>query len=135
MWTATIWVQRHFGAPLIFPIVTGAIGALLWWAVLAMAFVSKRAVVGKNGLTITTRFLVISRTRVVDAADVADVEMPIRMQAGDTPYYSVCVRRRAIPGRRLGGSVAVADGVRDKREAERLVAAIRTALGVTRSAA
>ena len=132
LWTGTIWVQRHFGAPLVFPIVTGAIGALLWWVVLALAFVSKRVVVRKSGLTVTTRFLGVSQTRLVDTADVADVEMPIRMQAGDTPYYSVAVRRRAIEGRRLGGSVTVADGVRDKREAERLVAAICAALGLAR---
>jgi len=44
---------------------------------------------------------------------------------------SIVVRREAVPGRRLAGAITVATGIRDKREAERLVATIAEALGRT----
>jgi hypothetical protein len=81
-------------------------------------------VVRLDGVAVTHRLLGIPLRGRVAAADVAGVEMPIQMQAGSTPYYSVLVRRQAIPGRRLAGAITVASGIRDKREAEGLVATI-----------
>lgn len=130
LWTGTIVVQRALGAPFVFPLVTGAIAVLLWWAVLAMAFGSRRSVVRADGIAVTGRFLGIPSRRSIAADDVAGIEMPILMQAGATPYYSVLVRRRAVPGRTLAGAVTVATGIRDKREAERLVLTIARALGL-----
>jgi hypothetical protein len=130
LWTGTIVLQRALGAPFIFPLVTGAIALLLWWAVLAMAFGSRRSVVRADGIAVTGRFLGIPRRRSIVAADVTGVEMPIQMQTGSTPYYSVLVRRRAVPGRTLAGAVTVATGIRDKREAERLVSTIARGLGL-----
>jgi hypothetical protein len=124
LWTGTIWIQRLVGAPFIFPAVTGLVAVVLWWAVLEMAFGSRRAVVRLDGVAVTHRLLGIPLRGRVAAADVAGVEMPIQMQAGSTPYYSVLVRRQAIPGRRLAGAITVASGIRDKREAEGLVATI-----------
>ena len=133
VWTGTIWLQRYLGAPFFFPAITGLFACILWWIVLAMAFGSSRAEVRAGGLVVTYRFLGIPRRRSIAAADVAGIEMPIQMQAGSTPYYSILVRRRAVPGRRLAGAVTVATGIRDKREAERLVATIAEALGRTSS--
>ena len=96
-----------------------------------MAFGSSRVVVQPEGLAVTHRFLGIPRRRAIAAADIAGIEMPIQMQAGSTPYYSILVRRQAVPGRRLAGAVTVATGIRDKREAERLVATITEGLGRT----
>jgi len=130
LWTATIWLQRYLGAPLFFPLVTGLVALFLWWIVLAMAFGSSRVIVNGDGLTVTRRFLGISRRpRSIAAADIDGIEMPIQMQAGSTPYYSILVRRRPAPGRSLAGSLTLAFGIRDKRETERLVAAINEALG------
>jgi hypothetical protein len=55
--------------------------------------------------------------------------MPIEMQAGSTPYYGIRLRRHAVPGRSLAGAITIGTGIRDKREAERLVATIVAALG------
>jgi hypothetical protein len=132
LWTGTIWLQRVLGAPLFFPVITGAFAFVLWWIVLAMAFLSRRTVVRTDGLTVTHRLLGIPRRRALAAVDVASIEMPIQMQSGSTPYYSILVRRHAVPGRRLAGAITIATGIRDKREAERLVAAIADALGRTR---
>jgi hypothetical protein len=90
--------------------------------------------VRQDGLTVTRRCLGLSRTKVVAAADVTGVEMPIRMQVGDTPFYTVEVQW-TVPGRRFPGRVTVADDVRDKREAERLVATIEATLGRARGVA
>ncbi len=134
VWTGAIVLQRALGAPLVFPLVTGAIAVVLWWAVLAMAFGSRRSVVRADGIELTRRFLGIPRRRSIAVADVAGVEMPIQMQAGATPYYGVLVRRRAVPGRTLAGALTVATGIRDKREAERLVATIGRVLGLASDA-
>jgi hypothetical protein len=131
LWTGTIWLQRHLGAPLFFPVITGVFAFLLWWGVLAMAFGSSRAVVRPGELVVTHRFLGIPRHRSIVGADVAGIEMPIQMQAGSTPYYSILVRRQAVPGRRLAGTITVATGIRDKREAEQIVATIAEAIGQT----
>jgi hypothetical protein len=128
-WTSTIWLQRHLGAPFVFPVLTGLVASVLWWAVLAMAFGSSRAVVRPDGLVVTHRFLGIPRRRSIAAGDVAGIETPIQMQTGSTPYYSILVRRRAIAGRQLAGAITVATGIRDKREVERLAATIGEALG------
>ena len=94
-----------------------------------LALVSSRVTVRASGVTIRRGVLGVGRSRTLAAADITEVEMPIQMQAGMTPYYSILVRRRAVPGRRLAGAVTLATGIRDKREAERLVAAITRALG------
>jgi hypothetical protein len=129
LWTGTIWIQRMLGAPLFFPVITGVFAVVLWWVTLAMAFTSSRVVVQGDGLVVTRRFLGIPRRRSLAAPDVASIEMPIEMQAGSTPYYGIRVRRHAVPGRRLAGAITIGTGIRDKREAERLVAAIAAALG------
>ncbi len=129
LWTGTIWVQLRLGVPIFFPAVTSLFAVLLWWFVLAMALASSRVVVRADGLTVVGRFLGIARRHAIAAADVDGIELPIQMQAGSTPYYSILVRRRAVPGRTLAGAITVGTGIRDKREAERLAATIATALG------
>src|SRR5262249_103628 len=57
LWTGTIWLQRHLGAPFVFPLITGLLAVVLWWAVLAMAFTSRRTLLRADGLTVTSRFL------------------------------------------------------------------------------
>ena len=132
LWTGTIWLQRYLGAPLFFPVITGVFAVILWWAVLAMAFTSRRTILRPDGLAVTSRFLGIPRRRSVATADVASIETPIQMQVGSTPYYTILVRRNPAPGRTLAGAITVATGIRDKREAERLVATIVETLGLDR---
>ncbi len=129
LWTGTIWVQRVLGAPLFFPVITGVFAGVLWWVTLALAFTSSHVVVRPDGLVVTHRFLGLPRRRSIAAPDVAGIEMPIEMQAGSTPYYGIRLRRHAVPGRRLAGAITIGTGIRDKREAERLVATIAAALG------
>jgi hypothetical protein len=62
------------------------------------------------------------RSRRVPLTDVARVEMPITMQANDTPYYAIELILRD------GRKITAGRGIRDKREAEWLVAEIRSLL-------
>jgi hypothetical protein len=122
IWLGCIGLQLHFGAPLIFPIVTGLIGVLILMGVLDLWLAVSRVTVDAGILTWATGYLFPGRERTLHGSEIAAVVAVIGMQAGTTVYYDVAVVRKN------GKKVKVGRSVRDKREAEWLAGTIRKAI-------
>ncbi|HEX6104192.1 MAG TPA: hypothetical protein VFZ26_01330, partial [Gemmatimonadales bacterium] len=108
------------GAPILFVIVFGLFGLLILWGVLELWL---RVTAEPGSLVLASGYLSPARERRFPAVEIADVRARIGMQAGGTPYYDLVVVRRD------GRTTAAAHGIRDKREAEWLAAALKRALG------
>ena len=87
-----------------------------------IGFVSTHVTAAPERLTITCRLLGMSWTRTIPSADVRDLRMKVRMQAGTTPYYDLIVETAS------GARAIVSSMLRDRREAEWLAGAIRCSL-------
>ncbi len=122
IWAAAIWATIAFDAPLIFPIVFGAFGALLLFLVLDQWMGVTRVTADRSGVTIAKGWLVAGRKRTLSATEVADVTTKIGSQAGRTAYYDVAIVTTA------GKRVTAGGGIPGKREAEWLAATVRKAL-------
>ena len=123
LWVGCIALQMYFRAPLVFPIVTGLFGVLILIGVLDLWLEVSRVVVDGGILTWATGYLFPGRERTLHGSEIAAVTASIGMQAGPTVYYDVTVHQKN------GKKIKVGHSVRDKREAEWLAAAIKTALG------
>lgn len=123
IWAAAIWATIAFDAPLIFPIVFGAFGALLLFLVLDQWMGVARVTADRSGVTIAKGWLVAGRERTLPVAEVADVTTKIgSSQAGRTVCYDVTIVTTAGKRMTAGG------GIPDKREAEWLAATLQKAL-------
>lgn len=123
LWLGCIGLQVYFRAPLVFPIVTGLVGLLIFIGVLDLWLAVSRVTVDAGTLTWATGYLFPGRERTLEGSEIADVVASIGMQAGTTVYYDVAVVRKN------GKKIKVGHSVRDKREAEWLAGTIRKALG------
>jgi hypothetical protein len=127
VWTGALWLQWRVGFPWIFPIVTGLFDLLLLYIAIDLWLGVTTVTAGTGALRVRHTLLGMGGTRVIDAADVAAIELHISMQTQGrhgTPYYQV--RARLKNGRKasLGGSV------RNKRHAEWLAAQMRSSIGM-----
>jgi hypothetical protein len=122
LWGGAVWLAIALHAPLIFPIVFGAFGLLLAFAVLDSWLTVTRVNVGDGRVTVASGWLGSGRERSLAAAEVADVTTRIGSQAGTAVYYDVVLVTAADK------RVAAGRGIRDKREAEWLAATIKAAL-------
>jgi hypothetical protein len=122
IWAAATWATIAFDAPVIFPIVFGAFGALLLYLVIDQWTGVARVTADRAGVTIATGWLVAGRERTLRAADVAEVTTKIGGQAGRTAYYDVTIVTTA------GKRVTAGGGIPDKREAEWLAGTVQEAL-------
>jgi hypothetical protein len=124
IWGAALGLQLYLKAPLVFPIVTGVFGILIAIFALDLWFKVSRVTVDSGTVTVATGYLEPGRERRLMAAEVADVVTAIGMQAGNTVYYDVVIRRKD------GKKTTAGRSVRDKCEAEWLAATIKKALGI-----
>jgi hypothetical protein len=123
-WCAAIGLQLHFGAPLVFPLISGAFGLLILLGVLDLWLGVARITVGDGRLSIASGYLSPWRRRTMPTSDVADVVARLGMQAGATAYYDIRIIGK---GRQ---SVTAGRSIRDKHEAEWLAATMKRAIGV-----
>ena len=123
LWIACIALQIYFGAPLIFPIVTGLFGLLIMIGVLDLWLQVSRVTVEAGALSWAHGYIMPRQERRISASDVADVTAAIGMQAGGRVYYDVVV----VP--KVGKKFKVGHSIRDKREAEWLAETIKKAIG------
>ena len=122
LWLACLGLQLYFGAPLVFLIVTGLFGILIFLGVLDLWLQVSRVRVDPQSVSWATGYIVPGRERSIASSNVADVIRAIGMQAGTTVYYDVVL----VP--RVGKKAKVGHSVRDKREAEWLVERIKKAI-------
>jgi len=121
-WSGVLAALLFFGAPLIVPLIWGACDLLILAGLLESWFASSRLTIAGNEAKTESSLLGFGRSRRVPLTDIARVEMPITMQANDTPYYAIELILRD------GRKITAGRGIRDKREAEWLVAEIRSLL-------
>ncbi|HEY5940145.1 MAG TPA: hypothetical protein VIT87_04945, partial [Gemmatimonadales bacterium] len=123
LWLGCIALQLYFRAPLVFPIVTGLFGLLIFMGVLDLWLTVSRVTVDAGTLTWASGYLVPGRERTLHASEISDVVASTGMQAGTTVYHDVTVVRKNGKKIKLGSSL------RNRREAEWLAGRIRKALG------
>ncbi len=123
LWVGCIWLQVYFHAPLVFPIITGLLGVLIFLGVLDLWFQVSRVVVDGEAVSWAVGYIVPGRERTISRSEVADVIATIGMRAGTTVYYDVVV----VP--KHGRKFKVGHSVRDKREAEWLAETMKKAIG------
>ncbi len=123
VWLGGLALQIYFGAPLIFPIVTGLFAVLFLLVVLDLWLQVSRVTVHAGAVSAASGYLVPGRERTVSAAEIADVTPAIGMQAGSRVYYDVVLVRK------VGRKIKLGHSVRDKREAEWLAETIKKELG------
>jgi hypothetical protein len=119
LWSAALAALVFLRAPMIFVIIWGLFDLVIVLVVLRSWFVSSRLTIDGDEVRKESSLLGIGRSRRIPLADIGSVEMPITMQANDTPYYAI----RLIV--RDGRKITAGSGIRDKREAEWIVAEIR----------
>ena len=122
LWLGCIAVQMHLRAPLVFPIVTGILGVLIFIGVLDLWLQVSRVTADAGTLTWAVGYLSPGREHTLPGSEIADVIASIGMQAGTTVYYDVAVVRKN------GKKIRVGRAVRDKREAEWLAGVIKKAI-------
>lgn len=122
LWIGCIALQIHFQAPLVFPVITGMFGVLIFIGVLDLWLGVSRVTVDGGRLTVATGYLFPAREQTLVAAEIRDVTAAIGMQVGSAAYYDVAVVRKN--GRKL----KVGHSVRNKHEAEWLAGTIKDAL-------
>ncbi len=127
IWVGAIWFQLYLGAPMLFPIVSGACGLLIFWLVLDLWFGTTRVVMNADEVRIRNAVLGLGNTRRYLPSEFADVKKKISMQSGGrngTAYYQI----RLVRG--SGRDVVAGEQIRDKREAERLAEEYKNILGL-----
>jgi hypothetical protein len=122
LWLGTIALQLYFGAPLVFPIITGLFGLLILVGVLDLWLAVSRVTVDAGTLAWATGYIFPGRERTVEVSEIAEVTPSIGMQAGTTVYYDIAVVRKN------GKKIKVGRSIRDKREAEWIAGKIREAI-------
>ena len=107
------------------PVVFTGFSVLFVSRLVDLWFGSTRTLIDPHGVTVSRRFLGVGLTRRVPSEDIEDLELKIGMQSKRTPYYDIHLRLRSGKTPRVGSSI------REKRDAEWLVGAMRECLGRT----
>ncbi len=122
IWLGVLVALVVLDAPLLFPLVFGAIALLLVWIAAVSWLGVTQVTVGVGAVTVASGQIAPTRERRLAAADISEVITKIGMQAGSTPYYDVVLVSKD------GKKVTAGASMRDKREAEWLAQTMRDAL-------
>ncbi len=152
VWSVILWFILHAkDCPVLFPIAFGLVDFFLFWACFNLWLKSSRVTVGRDGVTAVSRWLLFTRTRNFDAADVAEFITQPGMQSGSQIYWAVKLvthtagdgfaankvnyqQTGQIPSLKMQISEArrgtsLANGIASKPEADWLVRQMTKALG------
>lgn len=127
IWSVVVWFIHQSDAPSIFTVVFGFFEVLLFVAVIQLWFGTATVRVGSGMLRTRQGVLGIGSTRRFPLGEIAGLKMKIGMQSGGrsgTPYYDIQMVLEGGKERTLGGNI------RDKRQAEWLVAQMCSAAGL-----
>jgi hypothetical protein len=122
VWTAVVWFLLGSDAPLIFPIVFGFFDLLIGIAVFSLWFGVTRVVLRPDLIEVHRGLLFWQRTRRITPSDVNDIHTKVGMEVGDRPYYDLWIVTKN------DGKVKAGSSVKNKREAEWLVATMQKAV-------
>jgi hypothetical protein len=119
---------RYLGAPLVFPIVFGLVGAVLVLVAIDLWLAVTVVEVTNGSLISRTSVLGTGRTRQLDVSDIEDVTLGIGMTQSESvtqaakAWYDISIHRRAGSKLKIGRHIA------DRREAEYVVGQLKRAL-------
>lgn len=122
VWTAVVWFLLGSDAPLIFPMVFGFFDLLIGIAVFSLWFGVTRVVLRPDLIEVHRGLLFWQRTRRITPSDVNDIHTKVGMEVGDRPYYDLWIVTKN------DGKVKAGSSVKNKREAEWLVATMQKAV-------
>ena len=123
VWSGIFYALLHSSAPVLFPIVWGVTDALVGWGCFNLWFKSSRVTVDSTGVRAVNRWLLFTRARSFDAAEVERLETKVGMTSGNQAYQDLKLITRA------GQKITVAGSVANKPEADWLVQEMTKALG------
>ena len=133
IWVGVVWLQFYMEFPVIFPIVFGAFGVLLFLAAIDLWFSTTRVVIDSGmdsgralskdsgRVTIRRSTLGISSTKEIPISEIGQVKLNIGMQQSQTAtqsaqaYYDIEIHRK------IGKKVKAGRNIKNKREAEWIV--------------
>ena len=125
IWAGAVWLQFYMGFPLLFPIVFGAFGVLLFLAAVDLWFSHTRVVIESGKVKITRSTLGFSSTKEIAISEIDQVKLNIGMQQSQTAtqsaraYYDIEIHPKS------GKKFKAGRNIRNKREAEWLVDQMR----------
>jgi hypothetical protein len=125
-----VLVRTH--APLIFPIAFGFFTLLLFYIVLQMWLETTRVVIGNSTLTVRDGWLGGGQPQEITFTEIDGISLRITAQQGGgtgTPYYDIELTRKD------GHKITLGHTVKDKQEAEWLVAEMSRLAGQNQKAA
>jgi hypothetical protein len=123
LWGAVVWLLVAVKAGPLFIGIFGLTELALLYGVLRMWLWVVDVTASREGVAVATGFVTVGEPARIAAADIAGVEVQIRMQSGSTVYYGLQVVRKD------GGRVGAGAGIREKREAEWLAGLVKQAVG------
>lgn len=125
VWTVILVVLIVKKAPLIFPVVWTLFELLLVWGLYSIWFGTTRVIAHQGRIEVTHGPIQFGGPKVVSASDIAEIKTSTGMTAGRTTYFDIQVHRRD------GKKITAGSAIRDKLEAEWLVAEMRKNLGLS----
>ncbi|MFQ5700959.1 MAG: hypothetical protein ACE5HU_03855 [Acidobacteriota bacterium] len=123
-WGIFAFLQSQEMIPLFFRVIWGAFGALITLSLFQHLFTSITITCSADRVTVRSRFLIFSSTRVVRLDELRQVELRIGMQSGTTPLYDIRLVKE--DGVRIGAGRFLPD----KREAKCIAGLIGAGLPV-----
>jgi len=122
-WSGIFYALFHLRAPVLFPIVWGVTDALVGLGCFNLWFKSSRVTVDSSGVRAVNRWLLFSRARNFDAAEIERLETKVGMTSGSQAYQDLQLITRA------GKKITLAGSIANKPEADWLVQEMTKALG------
>ena len=122
-WSGIFYALLHSRAPILFPIVWGVTDALVGLGCFNLWFKSSRVTIDSIGVRAVNHWLLFSRARNFDAAEVERLETKVGMTSGSQVYQDLQLVTRA------GQKITIACSIANKPKAEWLVQEMTKALG------
>jgi hypothetical protein len=127
LWTGALALMIHLHAPFIFPLVTGLFEVLIFYIALQMWFGTSDVIVNRQGVRVRSGLFDTGKVQEIPVTQISEIKAVIRSQQGGatgTPYYDILLIQNS------GTNTTLGQTIRDKSEAEWLVAQIRADLGL-----
>ena len=125
------WLCQTQGAPFLFTGFFGAFAALIAYGALQLLLGSTRLRASPNGVDLERRLLVFKSRKHIPVDSLEGIELEVGMRSGSQVYWDLRLRTDAAPrrsGKKRRGT-RIPSRIKDKRQAERLLAAISDELG------
>jgi hypothetical protein len=122
-WSAMVWGLFYTKAPLVFPIVFGLAGVVVFLGCLSLWLKETRVTINSKGVHAAQRWVFFDRKHSFDAGDIARFDSKIGMRSGQQVYYDIQLITRAER------KITVATGITSKPETNWLVQEMTKALG------